>query len=63
MNRKQPLEEEIADILYGHRMPEWPQIRPLAQWMVYFDPETNSIFAYGLSFWGSPEETDTEARF
>ncbi|MCD6455723.1 MAG: hypothetical protein J7K81_02885, partial [Methanophagales archaeon] len=46
MNRKQPLEEEIADILYGHRMTEWQQIRPLGQWMVYFDPVAKMAYSH-----------------
>ena len=46
MNRKQPLEEEIADILYGHRMTEWQQVRPLGQWMVYFDPTTKMAYSH-----------------
>ena len=46
MNRKQPLEEESGDILYGHRMAEWQQVRPLAQGMVYFDPVTKIAYSH-----------------
>ncbi|MGB7531887.1 MAG: hypothetical protein WA977_02765 [Halobacteriota archaeon] len=46
MNRKQPLEEEIADILYGHRMTEWQQVRPLGQWIAYFDPMTKMAYSH-----------------
>ncbi len=46
MNRKQPLEDEIAGILYGHRMAEWQQVRPLAQWIAYFDPETKIAYSH-----------------
>lgn len=46
MNRKQPLEEEIADILYGHRMTEWQQVRPLGQWIAYFDPTTKIAYSH-----------------
>jgi len=38
--------EEISDILYGHRMTEWQQVRPLAQWMVYFDPMTKIAYSH-----------------
>ena len=46
MNQKQPLEEEIADILYGHRMTEWQQVRPLGQWIAYFDPTTKIAYSH-----------------
>ncbi len=46
MNRKQLLEEESEDILYGHRMTEWQQARPLAQGMVYFDPVTKIAYSH-----------------
>ncbi|MEA1957331.1 MAG: hypothetical protein U9N01_03130 [Euryarchaeota archaeon] len=46
MNRKQPLEEEIADILYGRRMTEWQQVRPLGQWIAYFDPMTKMAYSH-----------------
>ncbi len=45
MKRKQPLGEE-EDILYGHLMTEWQQVRPLAQWMVYFDPDTKIAYSH-----------------
>lgn len=34
------------DILYGHRMSEWQQIRPLAQGVAYFDPETKIAYSH-----------------
>lgn len=47
MNQKHPLEkEEIEDILYGHRMIEWLQVRPLAQGLVYFDPVTKIAYSH-----------------
>jgi len=46
-NRKQHLEEEESeDILYRHRMTEWQQVRPLAQWSVYFDPMTKIAYSH-----------------
>ena len=39
-----PRKEEIE--LYGHRMTEWQQVRPLAQGMVYFDPETKIAYSH-----------------
>jgi len=45
MNLEHP--QEKAEIkLYGHRMAEWQQIRPLAQWMVYFDPTTKIAYSH-----------------
>jgi hypothetical protein len=38
--------EAIDNILYGHRMAEWQQIRPLAHWVVYFDPLTNVAYSH-----------------
>jgi hypothetical protein len=38
--------EEIEDSLYGHRMAEWQQIRPLAQWVVYYDPMTKIAYSH-----------------
>ena len=46
MNRKQLLEEDSEDILYGHRMAEWQQVRPLAQWIAYFDPVTKIAYSH-----------------
>ena len=39
-----PRKEEI--VLYGHRMAEWQQVRPLAQWMVFFDPLTKIAYSH-----------------
>ncbi len=36
--------EELG--LYGHRMSEWQQVRPLAQWQVYFDPVTKIAYSH-----------------
>ena len=36
----------IEEILYGHRMSEWQDIRPLAQAMVYFDPITKIAYSH-----------------
>ena len=33
-------------ILYGHRMTEWQQVRQLAQFRVYFDPETGMAYTH-----------------
>ncbi len=47
MNEKHPLEiEEIEDLLYGHRMMEWQQLRPLSQGLVYFDPVTKTAYSH-----------------
>ncbi|MBA7520764.1 hypothetical protein ES705_12861 [subsurface metagenome] len=47
MNQKHPLEkEEIEDVLYGHRMIEWQQVRPLAQGLVFFDPVTKIAYSH-----------------
>jgi hypothetical protein len=32
--------------LYGHRMSEWQQVRPLAHWLVYFDPLTGIAYSH-----------------
>jgi hypothetical protein len=36
--------EELG--LYGHRMSEWQQVRPLTQWQVYFDPLTQIAYSH-----------------
>jgi hypothetical protein len=47
VNEKHPQEiEGIEDSLYGHRMIEWQQLRPLAQGMVYFDPVTKIAYSH-----------------
>jgi hypothetical protein len=38
--------EAIEASLYGHRMSEWQQIRPLAHWMVFFDPITRIAYSH-----------------
>jgi len=40
--------EEIK--LYGHRMTEWQQVRPLAQWLVFFDPVTKIAYSHADYF-------------
>jgi len=45
MNRELE-KEEIEDILYGHHMTEWQQIRPLAQGIAYFDPVTKITYSH-----------------
>ncbi len=40
-----PQEKEELE-LYGHRMSEWRQVRPLAQWQVYFDPVTKIAYSH-----------------
>ncbi len=47
MNPEYPREKEkIGDILYGHSMIEWQQLRPLAQVRVYFDPVTKMAYSH-----------------
>ena len=47
MNFGHPLGiEELEDILYGHRMAEWQQVRPLAQGIVYYDPMTKIAYSH-----------------
>ncbi len=31
--------------LYGHRMSDWQQVRPLAQLPVYFEPKTKIAYS------------------
>lgn len=45
MNRARE-KEEMGDILYGHSMIEWQQLRPLAQMLVYFDPVTKTAYSH-----------------
>ena len=47
MNQKHPRDkEEMEDILYGHSMVEWQQLRPLAQGLVRFDPVTKMAYSH-----------------
>lgn len=47
MNFGHPLgKEELEDSLYGYRMAEWQQVRPLAQWMVYSDPMKKMAYSH-----------------
>ncbi|RZN38410.1 MAG: hypothetical protein EFT35_04725 [Methanophagales archaeon ANME-1-THS] len=42
----QQANEAIDASLYGHRISEWQQIRPLAHWMVFFDPVTRVAYSH-----------------
>ena len=38
--------QEKDFLLYGHRMTEWQRVRPLAQAIAYFDPETKRAYSH-----------------